>query len=88
MRNGVLLAALQSVTKMQSLAGITALVMVVGISALNMAPPVPKTYHWKKSNFKGVLSRCEDCGGADLRQASHLRPISANIQAAGATVDP
>jgi len=63
MGSGVLLAALQSVTKMQSLIGITAVVMVVGLSVLNMAPAVPKTYCWKKSNFKGVLSRCEDCDG-------------------------
>lgn len=73
MGNGVSLAALQSVIKMQSLTGIIAVVMVVGISMLNMAPAVPKTYHWKKSNFKGVLSRYEGCGGADLKQASHVR---------------
>lgn len=84
MENGVSLAALQSVIKMQSLTGIIAVVMVVGISMLNMAPAVPKTYHWKKSNFKGVLSRYEGCGGADLKQASHVRLISANIQPAGA----
>lgn len=88
MGNGVLLTALQSVTKMQSLTGITSVVTVVDISMLNMAPTVPKTYHRKKSNFKGVLSGYEDCGGADLKQASHVRLISANIQAAEATVDP
>lgn len=73
---------------MQSLTGVFAVVMVVGISMSNMASAVPKTYHWKKSSFKGVLSRCEDSGGADLKQASHLRLISANLQAAGATVGP
>lgn len=88
MGNGVSLAALQSATKMQSLTRIIAVVMVVSIGMLNMAPAVSKTYCWKKSNFKGVLSRCEDCGGADLTQASHLRLIPANIQPAGAMVDP
>ena len=89
MGDGVSLAALQSVAKMQSLTGIRPVVMVVGIiSMLNMAPAVPKTHCWKKNNFKGVLSRCEDCGGADLKQASHLRLIPTNIQATGAMVDP
>lgn len=70
--NGVSLAALQPVTKIQSLTGMIAVAMVVGISMLNMVTAVPKTYHWKKSNFKGVLSRCEDCGGAGFTSKAHL----------------